>query len=134
VATILIIEDEPSLLILAESVLNGAGHETLSAGSLAQAQAIIQSDKQIDLVFTDIALVDQREAGLQVGQVTRQVATNTPMLYTSGYPLTDGMKTLFVWPYEFLPKPYTDQQLLLAVDRLLRRASSDRPDPSRQET
>lgn len=66
-AVILIVEDEAPLLVLAESVLQQAGHDTLSAGSLAQAQAIIHSDSQFDLVFTDIGLVDQREGGLQVG-------------------------------------------------------------------
>jgi len=123
-AKILIIEDEPAVLCLAESILQHAGYETFSAATVAQAQALIQSGQQIDLVFTDIALPEQMEGGLQIGQITRQAATNTPVLYTSGMALNDGMKSLFVWPYGFLPKPYTDHQLIEAVAALLRRASS----------
>ncbi len=121
-ATVLVIEDEPALLILAESVLKNAGYETLTAGSLAEAQAVLtSSNPKIDIVFTDLILAEQREAGLQVGQVVRQTAPDTPVLYTSGAQITDGMKALFVWPYAFLPKPYTDDQLLEAIAGLLNR-------------
>ena len=118
-AVILIVEDEAPLLVLAESVLQQAGHDTLSAGSLAQAQAIIHSDSQFDLVFTDIGLVDQREGGLQVGQSLGEARHGIPVLYTSGMTMTDGMSSLFATPSEFLPKPYRENELLDAVDRLL---------------
>jgi CheY-like chemotaxis protein len=122
VATILVIEDEPAILTLAESVLQREGYETLSAATLAQAQAVLHdAQNKIDLVLTDIALGDQSEGGIQVGQVARQTTPNTPVLYTSGFPLNDGMKALFVWPYKFLTKPYTDLQLIEAVASLLKR-------------
>jgi hypothetical protein len=59
---------------------------------------------------------------MHVGQVVRQTAPDTPVLYTTGAQVTDGMKALFVWPYRFIPKPYTDQQLLGAVEELLQGA------------
>jgi DNA-binding NtrC family response regulator len=121
VATVLIIEDEPALLILAESVLQHAGYETLTASSLAEAQAIIGSDKRFEAVITDIMLADEREGGLQIGQAVRKATPNTPVLYTSAAQLTDGMKALLVWPYAFLPKPYTDHQLIEALSGLLRK-------------
>ena len=89
------------------------------SGSLAQAQAIIHSDSQFDLVFTDIGLVDQREGGLQVGQSLGEARQGIPVLYTSGMTMTDGMSSLFATPSEFLPKPYRENELLDAVDRLL---------------
>jgi DNA-binding NtrC family response regulator len=59
-ARIVIAEDEIQVLILAESVLQQAGHDTVSAGTLAEAQAIINSkDEKFDLVFTDIQLNGQ---------------------------------------------------------------------------
>ena len=62
-ATILLVEDEPPLLVLAEFVLQDAGYETVSAATLAEAQAMIHSDKNIDLVFTDITLLDAQQGG-----------------------------------------------------------------------
>jgi DNA-binding NtrC family response regulator len=118
-AIVLLVEDEPPLLILAESVLQEAGYETLSAATLAEAQAMIHSDKKIDLVFTDITLGDVAEAGLQIGQFIRQARNGTPVLYTTGRGVTDGMIQLFVEPNAYLAKPYTHDQLIGAVANLL---------------
>ena len=43
----------------------------------------------------------------------------TPVLYTSGRELTDGLKLLFIENSAFLPKPYTDDQLNAALAKLL---------------
>lgn len=119
-ATILLVEDEPPLLVLAESVLNNAGYETVSAATLAEAQAMIHSDKNIDLVFTDITLMEAQEGGLQIGEFVRQARPGTPVLYTTGRGVTDGMIQLFVEPSAYLAKPYTNDQLITAVGNLLR--------------
>lgn len=119
-ASILVVEDEPTVLVLGESVLQRAGYETLTAGTLAEAQAVIHSDQKLDLVFTDITLPENPEGGLQIGQLVRQARPGVPVLYTSGRALTDGMKELFVKRSSFLPKPYTDEQLISAVADLLR--------------
>jgi CheY-like chemotaxis protein len=108
-ASILVVEDEPTVLVLGESVLQRAGYETLTAGTLAEAQAVIHSDQKLDLVFTDITLPENPEGGLQMGQLVRQARPGVPVLYTSGRALTDGMKELFVERSSFLPKPYTDE-------------------------
>ena len=91
----------------------------LTAASLAEAEFIINSDRAIHLVFTDVNLAEDHEGGLHVGQVTRQARPNTPVVYTSGRGLTDGMKSLFVEPSAFLPKPYANEQLVAAVADLL---------------
>jgi DNA-binding NtrC family response regulator len=99
IARVVIIEDETQVLLLAESVLQQAGHDTLSAGTLAEAQAIINSkDQKFDLVFTDVKLGNHEEGGISVGKLVGQVRNGTPVLYTSGRPATDGMQTLFVEP------------------------------------
>ena len=119
-ATVLVVEDEAVLIVLAESVIRSAGCETLTASTLSQAQAVIGSAEHIDLVVTDIRLGDDEEAGIHVGQTVRQLRSKTPVLYTSGFNLTDGLKELFVDNSEFLAKPYTDHQLIEAIAKLLR--------------
>jgi DNA-binding NtrC family response regulator len=119
-ASVLIVEDEAQVLILAESVLQRAGYETLTAGTLAEAQAIINSDTKLDLVFTDITLGAHENGGITVGQLVKQARDGTPLLYTTGRPQTDGMQSLFDEnKSKFLPKPYTEQQLTEAVATLL---------------
>jgi DNA-binding NtrC family response regulator len=115
-AKILVVEDEAMVLVLAESVLQDAGHETVTASNFTQAEAILQSDQGLDLIFTDINLEDQLDGGLKVGKLANGVA----VLYTSGKPLTDGMKELFAERSAFLPKPYTNHQVVGAVADLLK--------------
>ena len=108
------------VLVLAESVIQSAGYETVSAASLSEAEALVGSqDGHLDLVFTDISLGEDKEGGVQIGQLVRQHRPDIAVLYTSGRNLTDGLKELLVERSEFLPKPYTDTQLVEALAALL---------------
>jgi CheY-like chemotaxis protein len=51
---VLLVEDEITVLILAESVLQGLGHSTLSAGSRTEALALFDDTVGVDVLFTDI--------------------------------------------------------------------------------
>ena len=116
---VLVVEDEAVLLVLAESVVHSAGYETLTATTLGQAQALLESSEGFDLAFTDINLGDDKEAGIIFGKSVREKHPQMPVLYTSGFNLTDGLKELLVDNSEFLAKPYTDTQLTEAIARLL---------------
>jgi two-component system cell cycle sensor histidine kinase/response regulator CckA len=118
---VLVVEDEAMVLVLAESVIQSAGYETISAASLSEAEALISSpDSHLDLVFTDISLGDDTEGGVQIGRLVRKQRPAMPVLYTSGRNLTDGLKEMLVERSVFLPKPYTDTQLVEALAALLR--------------
>jgi CheY-like chemotaxis protein len=113
---VLIVEDEAQVLMLAESVLQRAGFETLTAGTLAEAQAIIHSKKKLDLIFTDVSLGAHENGGITVGLLAAQSRDGIPVIFTSGRTLTDGMQSLFPSiKSKFLPKPYTEQALLTAI-------------------
>ena len=53
---VLLVEDEISVLILAELVIQGLGHSTLSAASTTEALVLLDDPGDIDLLFTDIRL------------------------------------------------------------------------------
>ena len=117
-ALILIVEDDDQVRGLAESILQEGGYQTLSAATVAQALALLQTEEHVDLVFTDIGLQSDVEAGLVMAQgLAKQ--TRAPVLYTTGHGLTDGMTAMFVERYGFLAKPYTSQQFLIVVENLL---------------
>lgn len=119
-ATVLIVEDEAVLLILAESVLQTAGYETLSASSLVEVQAIVESDTKFDVLFTDLTLHEDHDAGLEAAKLVAEKRPGTPILYTSGRELTDGLRALLVEKSEFVGKPYTDKLVFEALEKLLR--------------
>ena len=119
-AIILVIEDEPPVLVLAESLLKQAGYLTIAAGRIAEAKPILDSGQELNAVFTDISLPDDPEGGLEVGRLAAQRRPGLPVLYTTGHGVTDGMIQQFVKPSAFLAKPYTGPQLVTAVADLLR--------------
>jgi CheY-like chemotaxis protein len=62
-SVILIVEDDEQVRVLAESVLRDAGYEVLAATALEGAQALLNSDQLIDLLFVDVNLGGDLEAG-----------------------------------------------------------------------
>lgn len=118
-AIVLIVEDEVMTLVLAESLIQDAGYETLTASSLPEARSIIESAQRFDIVFTDLSLHDERDGGLQIGNLVRSSRADLPVLYTSGREMTDGLRSLLVERSAFLRKPYTDVQATEALAILL---------------
>jgi DNA-binding NtrC family response regulator len=118
-AVILIVEDDDQVRVLAEGILQDNGHTTLSASNFDQAIALVDGTARIDLIFTDIGLQSDLQAGLMLAQEAIKRKIGTPVLYTTGQGLTDGMQAMFVERFGFLAKPYTPEQLLVAVENLL---------------
>jgi len=117
----LVVEDETQVLMLAESVLQQTCYDTLSAVTVAEAQAIITDQgERFDLLFAGVELGNHKEGGLTIGELIGEARKGTPVLYTSGRTLTDEMKSLFVERSAFLPEPYTAQHLTEAVAELVR--------------
>jgi DNA-binding NtrC family response regulator len=121
-AQILVVEDEDQVRMLAEGLLQDGGHTTLSASNTDQALALLDGGDRIDLLFTDVGLQSDIQAGLTLAQEAIKRKTDLPVLYTTGQGLTDGMQAMFVERYEFLAKPYTSEQPLTSVENLLREA------------
>jgi DNA-binding NtrC family response regulator len=117
---VLIVEDDEQVRMLAESILQEAGHETRSAATMTEAHAIIESDEKIDALFVDLTLLDHHEAGLHLAEAAVKRRPGLPVIYTTGRGVTDGMLALFVKPNVFLAKPYRAEQLLTAVANVLK--------------
>ena len=110
-ASILIVEDEEQVRVLADSFLQKEGNKTLSAATIEQALALIESDEPVDLLFVDLKIQNDLEGGLKLARKAVEARPNLKVLYTSGQALTDGMNALFVEKSAFIPKPYTVDQL-----------------------
>jgi DNA-binding NtrC family response regulator len=120
VTVVLIVEDDTQVRMLAEAVLQGAGYETRSASTPAEAQAFLASDQRFDVLFTDISLFDEREAGLDLAEAAGSCRADLPVLYATARGITNLMLERFVRRNGFIAKPYTREQLLTAVANLLR--------------
>jgi two-component system cell cycle sensor histidine kinase/response regulator CckA len=123
------VEDDEQVRVLAESVLQEAGHSVIAATGSDGATALLQDGKLIDVLFIDLSLGGDPEAGLRVAQEAKSARPKLSVLYTTGAGVNEGMKALFVEPFLFLPKPYTFEQLTKSVAFLLLNACpKPRPD------
>jgi DNA-binding NtrC family response regulator len=119
-AVVLIVEDEEQVRVLAESILQDQGHKTLSASTLEQALALLEGDQTVELLFTDLGLHGDLQAGLTAAQEAVKRFPDLPVLYTTGQGITDGMRAMFVERNGFIAKPYSADQLRAAIANLLR--------------
>jgi DNA-binding NtrC family response regulator len=114
-ATILIVEDEEQVLVLTESYLREQGHQTVSAATAEQASAILGLTERIDVMLTDIVLLGNAQAGLDLAKEAVKRQPDLKVLYTTGQAVTDGMKAMMVKGSAVLEKPYTVDQLQTAL-------------------
>jgi PleD family two-component response regulator len=56
--TILVVEDESDLRVLAESIIADFGYRTLSAGNSREALVLLEEHDDVTVLFTDINLPD----------------------------------------------------------------------------
>ena len=116
---ILVVEDEPTVRALAESIIEDQGFRTLSAANAKEALALFDGKSApITVLFTDIQLPDGTAAALDGVELARRAVDLQPglrVIYTSGGAQTDGITALFVEGAIFLPKPYTREQLIEAL-------------------
>jgi CheY-like chemotaxis protein len=114
---VLVVEDEPTVRALAESIIEALGYMILSAANAREAIALFQQDEPIDILFTDINLPDGSDAidGIELAQKAVELCPDLRVIYTTGGGQTDGMTALFVEDATFLPKPYTVKRLTEAV-------------------
>ncbi len=114
-AIVLLVEDEEQVRVLAESYLEGQGHQVFSAGTPQGAIALLEQEPHVDVLFTDLDLKGNVDAGIELAKKAVGRWPHLKVLYTTGQDLTDGMKVRFVENSAFLPKPYTVDELRTAL-------------------
>jgi CheY-like chemotaxis protein len=118
-AAILIVEDDVFIREIAEMMIQGWGHQTLSASDVDEALSILRSPQPIEAMFTDIYLKTAILGGCELAHQAIALRPNLRVLYTTGNSMTEKMKALLVEGTHFLRKPYTEHQLQNSIIELL---------------
>ena len=118
-AVILIVEDDVFVRQIAELMIEDWGHNTLSASDVDEALSVLSSHQFIDALFTDIYLKTAVLGGCELAHPAIKLRPKLRVLYTTGNPITDKLKSLFVEGAHFLRKPYAQNQLQNSVEELL---------------
>ena len=122
-ATILVVDDEPTIRELARRLLEREGFAVLDAASGADALAILDSpDEAVDVLLTDVVLPGL--TGPALARRAQQRRRGIRVIFLSGYAEQSGgdldLTELGVTSgVAFLAKPFTAPALLEAVRRAI---------------
>jgi CheY-like chemotaxis protein len=106
---ILLVEDETDGAELAATLLSANGLEVVQAHSADDALRVLQSDKGIDAVFTDIMMPGMN--GLELADAISERYPTVKVVLTSGYVVPDLLKNR-ERSYLFAAKPYRIDDIL----------------------
>ena len=117
---VLVVDDEPSVLMTYQMILEQQGYQVSAVGSSAEAKQLMeQKSAHIDLLLCDLSL-EQRHTGFEVIEAAQERHPELPSVLLTGYASADiasqaegrGVKVLF--------KPIDIQEFLSTISELLR--------------
>ena len=116
-ARLLVVEDNADVGIFATNALAELGHATVFAHNGEEALAMLATDNTpFDAVFSDVVMPGM--SGVELAQQIRQHYPHLPVLLTSGY--SSVLVQEGTHGFELLHKPYSLDELSLAIQRVMK--------------
>lgn len=113
--TVLVVEDDPHVLLLLERLATAAGYGVLTAGSGADALTVLGArGAEVDVVLTDIGLGDMH--GGELARRALELHPGVRVVYSSGHPRASAALDGLPAGDAFLLKPYKPADLKRVLD------------------
>jgi signal transduction histidine kinase/CheY-like chemotaxis protein len=116
--TVLVVEDEATVLALVIEIFNDLGFRVITASDAHGALEIIRRGEPIDLLFTDIVMPGGK-TGVELAVEARDFLPNVKILLTSGYPgeaLAHHCCVETEWP--MISKPFRQSELAVHLQHI----------------
>ena len=116
IPTILVIDDEPDMLWVLESVLRSHNFNVLKASTGAEALALAPKT-ELEIAFLDAKLPDME--GLEIARLIKLSHPSTKLIMISGYyyehddKIQEALRTGLI--VHFIPKPFSNATIVEAV-------------------
>ncbi len=129
-ASVLIVDDEPSVRQTLSEWMRKKNFRVFEAEGGRQAMEMIQRDDP-DIVISDVIMPGMD--GIQLLKAAKAVKADIPFLMISGYPSRSTVVDIMKYgASDYLPKPFTPEELVNRVSRTLRLKALCKPlDPAR---
>jgi PAS domain S-box-containing protein len=117
--TVLLVEDDPSILKLAREMMQSLGYLVLTAGTPTEAlKRVEECDGRIDLLITDVIMPEMNGAELVASLVSRYPGIKPVFMsgYTADVLVNSGVHTEDV---HFIQKPFARKDLATTVRKAL---------------
>jgi PAS domain S-box-containing protein len=117
--TVLVVEDEPTILHLVSDLLDELGYRTLEAATGAAGLDILRSAARVDLLVSDVGLPGGM-SGLQLANAGRQLRPDLRVLFMTGFAADAVFQNGRLEPgMAVLPKPFSVHVLAEQVRELI---------------
>jgi DNA-binding NtrC family response regulator len=115
--TILAVDDSPATLEVISRNLSAAGYLVQTCGSVEEAGDLLDNEP-VDLVITDFKM--PKSSGLDLIRYVRDNHKDTEVMMITGFPSVSGaVEAMRDGAGEYLAKPFTGEELLAVVRRIL---------------
>jgi len=116
-ASILVVDDVPDTLEVLERCLTSAGYRVHTASGVVEAIEYLEK-APVDLVITDLRM--PKISGMHLVRYLRENMKETEVMMITGYATVEGaVEAVKAGVEEYLPKPFTEDELTAAVQRVL---------------
>ena len=116
-ATILYVDDEPSVGMIVADTLERAGHTPIGARSVPEALQVLERS-EVDLIISDYRMPGL--TGLEFLQLLAREGYDIPLIMLTGYAsIEHAVASIKAGAIDYITKPVRPQQLELAVDQAL---------------
>ncbi len=116
--TVLVVDDEPSILALVSEKLLSAGYVVLTASSGPEALDVIAGNRKIDLLLTDLIMPGM--TGRVLADAIHARDADMPVIFMSGY--IDGPRsTELAQDVPFIQKPLDWKKLETLIRNALKK-------------
>jgi signal transduction histidine kinase/CheY-like chemotaxis protein len=117
--TVLLVEDDTMVRRVIVSMLEQAGYDVVAAEGPAEALVLAESNPRLDVAVTDVVMPGMSGPGF--AQRLHEFRPELPVLFISGYPLTEADELA---PQDtLLQKPFSTVELGQALQGVLERAA-----------
>lgn len=119
IETILVVDDEVELVVLATSVLEELGYTVVCAGNGPAAVKVLEENTTIDLVFSDVVMPGGM-SGLDLAAIITHKYPHLKLLLTTGFAVeADSPTSVTESKHDVLRKPYRGIELAKRVRKIL---------------
>ena len=115
--TLLVVDDEPLLLEMAQELLEMQGYRVVTASNGEQALELLASEPDIALLFSDIVMPGGIN-GYQLAEQANEIRPDIKLLFASGYSRQKTSRRgdhFAVENIAMLHKPYTQMELIQQI-------------------
>ena len=114
---LLVVDDAPDTREVLQRNLKNKGYQVFTAASVAEAIRVMESTV-VDLAITDLKMPGA--SGMDLVRHIRENYRDVEVMMITGYPTIEGaVQALKIGAEDFLSKPFTQEELLQAVERAL---------------